>query len=199
LKLPQSALPIDTLTCASPSPLFHRSIRLWEELSDDRGDTYSRDLGHADWSRTPAAPQPTLVLKLDTTPQANLIYLETDNRDNAPIELGAFKATYPVTRVIFKAAADPAQPIWLYYGNPEAASPSYDLRLIAADLLRAERQPITAAPQNPTDGVTAATSAALSGASRSIFWGVLALVVIVLLGVTAKLLPGAPSPPSADQ
>jgi hypothetical protein len=202
LKLPQSGLPLKTLTCLSSSPLFERTVRLWEEVPDDRGDVDSQDLGRATWSRTPGDPQRALVLELDSVPQSAILFLETDNGDNAAIDLGPFEGAYPVTRAVFKAGGDSSQrqpqPFWLYYGNPRVGSPSYDLRLIADDLLRAERQPITAGPPEAAPGAGTAVSGALTGASRYIFWGALILVVVVLLTVTARLLPKenpAPPPP----
>ena len=200
LKYSQPGLPLTTLTCTSPTPLFERSMRLWEELADERGETYTRELGHANWSRTPGDPRSPLILELDPPPQSGILYLETDNGDNAAMELGSFQASYPVTRAVFKTdGGDSAQPVWLYYGNPEAEFPSYDLRLIANDLLRAERQPITAGPREIAGGAAGGASDVLTGASRYLFWGALALVVTVLLAETAKLLPkedGAAPPPA---
>ncbi len=40
LKLPQPGLPITRLVCTSSSPLFHRQMRLWEEVTDERGDKF---------------------------------------------------------------------------------------------------------------------------------------------------------------
>ena len=88
-----------------------------------------------------------LRLDLDVAPQGAVLYLETDNGDNAPMELDAFQGAYPVTRVIFKSGEEAGQGAWLYYGNQEAGPPSYDLGLIAGDLLRAERQLVTAGPE----------------------------------------------------
>ena len=199
LTLPEAGLPLSAVTCVSPSPLFERAMRLREEVADERGDTESRELGAAQWSHTPGGPGGLLVLQLDTPPQSGLLSLETDNGDNAAIELTDFHGTYPVTRAVFKAPADSAQPVWLYYGNEDAAFPSYDLRLIAGDLLRSERQPITAGPREGGGGAAGAVSGALAGASRYLFWGALVLVVTALLAVTAKLLPkedAAPPPPA---
>jgi len=191
LKLPQPGLPLASLICTSSSPLFQRTIRLSEEVQDERGETYSRELGGANWNRTPDDPQPSLALKFDSEPQTGTLYLDTDNGDNAAIELCSFNGDYAVTRVVFKATGDSTQPVWLYYGNPDAQFPSYDVRLIAGDLLRAERHAITAGPQEATGGAAGSTSEALTGASRYLFWGALLLVVVVLLAVTAKLLPKA--------
>ncbi len=39
IKLPQSGLPITRLACVAPTPLFDRSLSLYEELTDERGDS----------------------------------------------------------------------------------------------------------------------------------------------------------------
>jgi hypothetical protein len=187
LKLPQP-LPLADVTCASSSPLFERTMRLGEEVPDDRGATFSVDLGGAVWKRTPGDGQRVFVLPLDKPPRSALLNLETDNGDNAPIDLNTFEGHYPATRAIFKTGGG-SEPIWLCYGNQEAGFPSYDLRLIAGDLLRAERNSITAGPQKITEGAAAKAAEAITGASKYLFWGALTLVVVALLVITAKLLP----------
>ncbi len=195
LKLPQPGLPITSLTCRALSPIFERSMRLFEEVVDDRGDTDSRELGGAAWRHTPGDSRQSLVLQLDTAPQSGILYLQTDNGNNAALELSSFEGAYPVTRAVFKAPEDSADPVWLYYGNENAGFASYDLRLVTDELLRAPREPITAGPQEATNGAPGGTAGALSGASRYLFWGALSLVVAALLAVTAKLLPREDNPP----
>jgi len=189
LKLPQPGVPITRLVCTSSSPLFHRQIRLLEEVTDERGDKFASELGRATWDQTPDSPKRDLVIELNARPKNETLFLETDNGDNPAIELHHFRGYYPVTHVIFKATPDPAQPIWLYYSNADAAAPRYDLTLVASELLKAERGTVVAgaeenlSPKRPFVGQT------LTGSTRYIFWGALALVVIVLLAVMWRFLP----------
>jgi len=189
LKLPQPGVPITRLVCTSSSPLFHRQMRLWEEVTDERGDKFASELGRATWDQTPDSPKRDLVIELNARPKSDTFFLETDNGDNPAIELRDFRGYYPVTHVIFKATPDPAQPIWLYYSNADAAAPRYDLTLVASELLKAERCAVVAgaeenlSPKRPFVGQT------LTGSTRYIFWGALALVVIVLLAVMWRFLP----------
>ena len=121
-------------------------------------------------------------------PQSDTLFLETDNGDNPAIELRDFRGFYPVTRVVFKATPDPAQPIWLYYGNPDAAVPHYDLTLVAGELLKGERTPCRGCGRKPC----AETFLCWPNTNRieSLhFWGALALVVIVLLAIMSRFLP----------
>ncbi len=186
LKLPRACLPITRLTCASSSPAFERSVRLWEELADERGEKYPHELGSESW-REEGRANSELTLRLDAAPQSDTLFLETDNRENAAIDLHEFRGHYSATRLLFHAPA--GENLWLYYGNNDAQAPHYDLSLIGVQLLRAERTIITAGAEEKlkTDRITET----LTGSARYIFWGVLALVVVVLLLLIWRLLPKA--------
>jgi hypothetical protein len=142
LKLPQPGVPITRLVCTSSSPLFRRQMRLWEEVTDERGDKFASELGRATWDQTPSASKRDLIIELNARPQSDTLFLETDNGDNPAIELRDFRCYYPVTHIVFKAKPDPAQPLWLYYDNPDATAPRYDLTLVADELLKAERSTV---------------------------------------------------------
>ena len=191
LKLPQPGVPITRLVCTSSSPLFHRQMRLWEEVTDERGDKFASELGRATWDQTPNSPKRDLVIELNARPKSDTLFLETDNGDNPAIELRDFRSYYPVTRVVFKATPDPAQPVWLYYGNLDATAPRYDLTLVAGELLKAERSTVTAGPEENLSPKPSLVGQTLTGSTRYIFWGALALVVIVLLAIMSRFLPKA--------
>lgn len=196
VKLPQPALPITRLAFASATPLFARELRLWEQIADERGDKYPRELGRATWHRRPGTHAIDVVVGLAQPPLTDTLFLETDNGDNPPIALSNLRVFYPVTRLVFKATPDAAQPLLLSYGNPRATPPSYDLRLVAGELLAAERNTATLGAGEGGKNPTLLESAALSGARRYVFWGILAVVVLGLLFVLARLLP-APKPPDS--
>ena len=189
LKLPQPGLPITRLVCTSSSPLFHRQMRLWEEVTDERGDKFASELGRTTWGQTPDAPKRDLVLELNVRPKSDTLFLETDNGDNPAIELRDFRGYYPATRIIFKATPDSAQPVWLYYANPDATAPRYDLTLVADDLLKAERSTVAAGTEENLSPKPSFAGKTLTGSTRYIFWGALALVVIVLLAIMSRFLP----------
>jgi len=189
LKLPRPGVPITRLVCTSSSPLFHRQMRLWEEVTDERGDKFASELGRATWDQTPDAPKHDLVIELNARTKSDTFFLETDNGDNPPIELRDFRSYYPVTHVVFKATPDPAQPVWLYYGNLDATAPRYDLTLVAGELLKAERSTVTAGPEENLSPKPSLVGQTLTGSTRYIFWGALTLVVIVLLAIMSRFLP----------
>ena len=123
------------------TPLFQRTVTLAEEDTDERGDAFRRELGSATWTQTPGGKSKEFSLPLDSTAQKDTLILETENGDNPLIELEKFTAFYPATRVLFKAKADDA--LFLYYGNPGASPPSYDLNLVAGELLAADKAAAT--------------------------------------------------------
>ena len=79
----------------------------------------------------------------------------------------------------------------LAYGNRTATAPRYDLSMVAVKLLTASRSGVQLdAPQSaPADD-----SGRFAGIKVGyLFWGALALVVVVLLVAVAKLLPKPPA------
>jgi hypothetical protein len=192
IKLPQANLPLTRLTYVSPTPLFERSLSLYEELTDDRGNKYQHLLGDATWTRTPDSKSKEFFLSFDSVPQSDALFLETENGDNSPIELEKFTAVYPVTRVLFKAKSD--DELFLYYGNPRVASPRYDLSLVAGQLLAADKK-IAALSTEQQLKKPSWQEYEVPGKGGVLFWGILTVVVVVLLIIISRLLPK--SPPSA--
>lgn len=190
LKLPRERLPVTRLTATTPTPLFRRQVRLSERPRDGRGESYDRHLGSATWERTGGTG--TLRLTMDAPPVTDTLVLETDNGDNPPIELRSVTVWYAATRLLFKAPVEPGTV--LYYGNPQSRAPQYDLALIATRLLAEEKSPATLGAEAALRKSAAGELFALSGTKSVLFWGALAVAVIVLLVVIAKLLPKPPPP-----
>ena len=190
LALPKTGLPLTRLVCASATPLFERELRLSEEIPDERGGKFARELGRGGWQHTPDHPAREVAIEFSQPPATNALLLETDNADNPPIDLTNPRVFHPVTRLVFKAA--PGEPLELFYGNDLAAAPRYDLRLVAAQLLGAERSIATLGPEASAGKQPHPDSAKLGGNGGIVFWIVLALVVAGLLIVLARLLPRPP-------
>ncbi|MEY2486807.1 MAG: hypothetical protein QOH39_2455 [Verrucomicrobiota bacterium] len=189
LKLPKAGLPITRIACVPGPGIFQREMRLSENPADERGDTYLHELGSATWRQLPNQKPRDLVIELTSPPLTDTLYLETDNGDNAAIEISDCRAYQPVTRAVFKVKAESAQPIWFYYGNVDASAPRYDVSLVADRLLWAERTSAAAGAEENMKSKGQRVGETLSGSSRYIFWGVLVLVVFSLLALIARLLP----------
>jgi hypothetical protein len=190
IKLPRANLPITRLTCTARTPLFQRDMTLYEWLADERGDKYSRPLGGATWVQTPNQTSKQFTLTLNGSPASDTLVLETHNGDNPPIELEKFQALYPATRMLFKA--QPADELLLYYGNPQAASPRYDLSLVAGQLLAADQAEASLAAEEQLK--TSWGEGHRPGQGGVVFWGMLAVVVVALLIIISRLLPQSPRP-----
>jgi hypothetical protein len=189
LHLPQAGLPLRRLVLTSSTPLFRREFRLYEKLPGRDGRPREDTLASGTWSRAPEPGAPeNRVFDLSARPRTDTLWLETDNGDNPAIALGAVQAIYPVVRLIFKTAETDG--FTLAYGNKTAATPRYDLSLVAEKLLTSSRTPARLAAAGPAPAASNPLAGLNGGA---IFWAALALVVIVLLVVVAKLLPKPPA------
>jgi hypothetical protein len=188
IKLPRAGLPVGRLTLSSPTALFQRHLRVFERVADDRGNNYDRSLAAVDWSHTPTDRR-TLTIPLSLVATTDTLLVETDNGDNPAIVLGSVTATYPVTRLLFKADA---APLALHYGNRQIAPPRYDLSLVATQILAAEKNIATLGPEEKTKSDGWTKTALGGGRAGIIFWAVLGVVVIALLVIVAKLLPKPP-------
>jgi hypothetical protein len=193
IRLPKSNLPLTRLTCVTKMPLFQRSMSLSEELADERGDKYRHALGGGSWEQTPERKSKEFAMSFDGAPQSDTLFLETENGDNPPIELEKLTAFYSATRVLFKAKAD--DELFLYYGNPRASSPRYDLSLVAGQLLTADKKIASLSGEQQLKKSSWRENE-LPGQGGVIFWGILAVVVVVLLVIISRLLPKSQSPPA---
>jgi hypothetical protein len=160
---------------------------MWEEVPDGRGGRFRRELGNADWKRTTDSKN-SLTINLTSAPQSDTLYLESDNGDNPAINLDNFRLTYPVTRLVFKSAQSPT----LYYGNPSVAAPRYDLSLVAAKLLSADKAVAQLGTEEMLRPTAWTEGDSLTGVRGWLFWGILALVVAGLIIVIARFLPKPP-------
>ena len=168
LHLPRAGLPLTRLTCDARTALFARSISVYEELADERGEPYRHVLGAGSWRQTPGRKAKDFDMILDGIPQSDTLFLETDNGDNPPIELEKFQLLYPATRILFKAK--PADQ--LLAAEKNVASLSGEEQLKQASWR-----------ENPAPGQ-----------GGLLFWAMLAAVVVVLLIIIARLLPKSPPP-----
>lgn len=190
--LPMPRLPLTRFVCASATPLFDRDLRLFEETPDARGEKMAREIARANWQHTPDHPARELVMDFPQPPATDTFFLETDNADNTPINLTNPRIFHPVTRLVFKAAPDAREPLELFYGNESANAPRYDLRLVAAQILGAEKTITTLGNEMPVEKTPLRAPEAPSGSGGIAFWIVLGLVVAGLLLVLARMLPRPP-------
>jgi hypothetical protein len=180
---PVPGLPIAALLLSSPDPMFSRTLALAVGRRTQRrpfGTGWS-----ATWTRA-NGDQSDFRFELGHARMPERIELETDNGDNPPLALDAARVIYQ-TRVL-AAKIVSAEPVFLYYGNPQASAPSYDLDLVRAELLAADKHQAALGSEEILKPDSAAKPWRVTAGSPWL-WAALALVVVVLLMVVAKLLP----------
>ncbi len=190
IKLPYSGVPLAHLQCRVSTKLFERSLELYENVYSREYGTQRRFLGHGSWRSNGSAVADTTTLhniELTGRPHGNALYLETDNADNAAIEISTVEGRYRAPELLFVSPT--AESLYLYYGNPAAAAPRYDLSLVRDSLRSALAEKGSLGPEEDLNQGTAAETWISAEPAGLIFWGALVLVVIVLLLVIAKLLP----------
>lgn len=181
--LPYGSLPIRRVICQVPNPLFQRTVSIYEDRSVSRDGMERVLLGQATWTRKPDQTQNSFSVELSQPPGSNVLMIETDNGDNPPISIGAIKVLHSVSSLRFKA--NRTAPVYLYFGNPEAAFPRYDLAIVGEHLLKADKQIASLGKlEELKHGVNFASTH-----TPFLFWGVLAVVVLGLLFVISRLLP----------
>ncbi len=184
IRLPQARLPIMKLSCETKATLFQREAQLFEEVADGRGERHLRGLGNTSWVRRPENKSGRFSMTLHMPPQTETLLLQIENGDNPALDLEKFQVFLPVTRMLF--TAPPGETVTLCYGNAKAIAPSYDLDLVAPQILAAAKSDATltdADPAGPAARVASSKNLSLA------FFGVLALVVAVLVVVIMRLLP----------
>ncbi len=194
IRLPYAGVPLSALRFTVQEPLFQRTMELYEEIQDERGEKLNQPLGQATWVRMNGETKEGFLVTLNRAPSTDQVFMETSNGDNAPIHLISVQGYYPTQSLVFKASADPG--LFLYYGQNETAAPQYDLNLIANEL-------INALPSQATLGAETVLKVQPwwevplpDNKLRHVFWMVMAAIVLALLIVIAKLLPEEKQAPS---
>lgn len=185
---PSPGLPFHSIEIESPDPLFTRSLSFLQHGKDELGNPWTRTLTSKTWTQAPgdANSRRSITVPLDEVSVSDALWIETDNGDNPPIRLENIIITYQAPAVIAKITSD--APVFLYYENPMANSPDYDLNLVRAELLSADRQEATLGREEILESGRKRNERDLSAGSPWL-WGALALVVVVLLFIVAKMLP----------
>ena len=189
LKLPQRSLPITRIEGQTGAPFFKRDVALIEPVADERGNLNRIQRSAASWVRVLNQTKTPLSMDIQGLLATDTVYVEMENGDNPPLEVDRFEMEYAVVRLIFKAA-DRAN-VYLYYGNPKARRPQYDIDLAARQMLAESKYKATPGPGEQLRGYRGGPGR-FGGAAGTLFWVVLGAVVIGLLVVITRLLPKHP-------
>ena len=183
LRLPFAQLPSARLVLTTEARVFDRGVQIGIERPPDRRrrETWldwvagSRWL-HADRDR----PAPPLQLTFGPVDATELLVV-VDEGDNRALPLGPAQLLLPSYRLRFFRAAD--TPLKLAYGRDDLSPPRYDLALLAPQVLGVAATEISAGAATPT-----AAAATTPLVSPLVFWSVLSVAVVVLIGFVVKLI-----------
>ncbi|MDQ3950723.1 MAG: hypothetical protein M3282_10290, partial [Gemmatimonadota bacterium] len=200
LRFPYDSLPASRLVLTTVARVFRRQLRVEvvrpPALNDGRRGRWRETVASSPWSHadegTPALP---LTLELPAMQSAEA-YLVVEEGDNSPLPIAPPTLLLPTYRLRFyRDRADPA--LSLLYGHPGLVAPTYDIALLAPELVGA-----TAVEVAP-GGESVGAAAAAGRISRIVFWAVLGIAVVAMIALIGRLLKGgnftaqsAPTPPT---
>jgi hypothetical protein len=186
--LPFEALPVSRLIARVESPLFQRTVSVYDLGGNGAEESERRFLGQSTWMHKPGQTNIYYSIELNAMPRSNRLLVETDNGDNPAISIQSLKITYPITRVLIKVPANPS--LYLYFGNAEAHAPQYDLAMAGEQFIAVERKPgaLGSLERLQRAGVNFSSTG-----TSTMFWAALVAVVAGLVFVVSRLLPRSPS------
>jgi len=186
LTLPHATLPAARLTIATTARVFERRVRLIRvETRNPRDPPVQVVLDEQVWrNRDTGREAPPLSMRVPAHAGAELLLI-VDEGDNSPLQLGNPKLYLPTYRLRFLRRND--EPLWLMYGKDGLAAPRYDLALLAPRVLGARVPEVGLS--DVEEGLPVISA---SPAGTIVFWCVLVLVLVVLLGLVARLLRRGP-------
>jgi hypothetical protein len=176
-----SGIPHDELSLDVDTAAFQRAAAV--ETSVDGTNWSALSLGVI--SRFPK--EESLTLDFPETFQRYL-RLRIYNRDDRPLAVTAATLSVIRTRVKFKPAG--AGPHWMYYGNPQARAPSYDLRDLLAREAPLPETAIAAGTEQPNTLYREKPPPAKPWSEKhpEILYVTLALAVVAMSIVTVRFL-----------
>lgn len=179
--LPFAGLPASLLELRTGARVFRREVKVYEVGQEGRSGRAAEPplLAASSWRHAdPETAAPALSLALPALAGGELSIAVLDG-ENGPLPLAPPQLLLPSYRLRFHGGRE----LTLVYGDPRLETPRYDLELLAPRLVGAAAFEIKAGPEE-------ATGAQGGERGRWVFWGALVAVVLLLLGLLARLLAG---------
>jgi hypothetical protein len=182
-------LPIRSVELEVPSRNYHRHVNV--QSSDDRekwtdlgsGIIYNYDM--------PEMKEADNNVAFRENPGGRYFKLMIKNYDDLPLDITDAEGIALVRRVIVPVSGSPPQRV--YFGNPQARSPQYDLAY-RMRYIETERLPrLSLGPRQSNPGyVEPPSSEPWSERHRYLLWGAMAVVIIFLAGLIYNLVRKTP-------
>ena len=186
MNYPVEGLPPLRLVLTTTARVFTRHVSVGQEREPDRRrrrdpwfDTMASARGvHADQDK------PAMPLTLSVAPiQGTALLIVVDEGDNTPLPITTARLLRPAYRM--RLFHEGGSNLRVAYGRTGLARPQYDLALLAPQVLGT---PATDASLEPEHAAAPSATTTATILSPRIFWAALAITVVALLGLIARLL-----------
>jgi hypothetical protein len=182
---PYPLLPNARLVLTTQARVFQRSITLGVvTTASDRQPARFVERGAMTWAHSDQeTAAPSLTFPLPDSSNGEL-FLVVEEGDNQPLPID--KATLLMPAYAVRLFRPPNQPLRLIYGRDDLGPPEYDLQLLAPQVLGRAAEEVASGPEQAlAEGGSVSTFDAVPPA---VFWSVLSIAVIVLLGLVVRLM-----------
>jgi hypothetical protein len=170
------------LVLTTRARVFQRTVRIGvlEPAGNQRRSPTLRTVQTRSWRHNDdAVTAPPLTLQLPYAPAGDIV-IEVDEGDNQPLPIS--RATLLIPSYAVRFYRTDAAPLQLAYGRRDLEAPRYDLALLSPYVLGQRAQTVSAGPE-----AGAGTTPAPVLVSPTMFWGVLGVAVVVLLGLVVRM------------
>ena len=182
VELPYAGLPSAQLSLETSARTFTRGIAIGLDRPADRNhrDPWFQIVNAGYWTHADQGqPAPPFTKAIESVSEREFLVVVTEG-DNAPLPITAVKLLLPAYRLRF---FHPGRPLTLMYDRTYETTPTYDLALLAPQLMGADAREISAAPEGEDTH-----DAVKSLVSPAVFWAGLGLAVLVLGALIVKLM-----------
>jgi hypothetical protein len=184
VKYPVDGLPAMRLVLSTPARVFERRVTVVEEREADsvRRDRWIDTIADASWVHAdPDRPATPLTLSLPPAHATTLLVI-VDEGDNTPLPIERARLLLPAYRI--RLFREVNARLRVAYGRMDLSRPRYDLALLAPRMLGTSATDVALDPEQPAGTIPTAVSIM----SARLFWGALAIAIVILLGLIARLL-----------
>ncbi len=181
--LPFGDLPSSRLVLSTSARVFRRAVSVGIEREPDRShrDSWIEVGTRVSWTHADeGAPAPSVSLAVPKTEAKGLLVM-VEEGDNAPLPIASARILLPSYHLRF--FRERGTSLRLAYGREDLAPPTYDLALLAPQVLGVTATEIEAAAE-PAGRSTEVPTVV----SPRLFCGVLVVAVVALLGLIGRLL-----------
>jgi hypothetical protein len=169
------------ITATEPA-YFERSVEVTEAVAGARRGATRRTLGRIVWKRAQGEPVAQFWIPIEP-PLTTELEVDIDNGDDAPLTITTVCAQMPVRRIDFEYS--PGENLAVYWGNPNASPPRYDLSMIAGQILSSQALPATLGTLERTHEEASKTP--------KWFWWAAVVAGLIVAAVLARAVMGSPS------